>query len=277
MEPLDTSVSISTTVAGGSQPSTVPLPSSDYWSSLIRYPSSSKDGQAAHVSARIPIEWMESISVLRDWVKGQFPARNLWETTSDFVRFGIALGILEATKLRDAAESGNMPENSSTGLLAAQLFIEQTGGELQARSRTMTQAQNSARDLARTIRDLLNRKEPSEAADMVSRWIEGARKIREQSGAAFWETYFITSLFRIPTAIEDTEILIKGGYIIDEDTIASVEHVLELIEAGDLELYSDDSDDSDEKVLQFPDLMFPSISVGDHGDSDSTEDTAQSS
>lgn len=252
------------TVAGGDQPSTVPLPSGDYWRNLVRHPATSSNGQSATVSARIPLEWAEAITLLRDWSKSAFPAREIWPGTSDFVRSALAAWIYNVSQMRDAAERGNLPDNSSTGLMAAQLFVESIGGELGARGRTMAKAQVQAHELARTIRDLMNRKEPAEAADMVSRWVEGTFQIRDQSGSDFWERFFITSLFRIPTVIEDVKDLIDGQFIVDENIIANIEHVFDLIENGDLDL----SHDVENNVSQFP--AADDFIIGDTSDNRST-------
>lgn len=228
-------------VAGGLQPPPIPLISTDYWNFFVRFPSSSDNGQSAHISMRIPLEMMEGITLLRDWSRSKFPSRDIWPTTSDFARSALVFFMSEMNKIRDLAERGELPDNSSTGLLAAQSFVEQIGGELTARARTMAKAQSQAFLLARAIRDLINRNEPIEAADMISTWVEGTTQMREQTGSAFWERMFLSSLFRIPTMIEDTTALIDAGFIVDEDIITNLQHVLELIEAGDLSLAEDDT------------------------------------
>jgi hypothetical protein len=236
-------------IAGGEQPPSLPLVSVDYWNKILVRQPSKIDGDAAHVSARIPLEWMEAISVLRDWQRNTFPSRAIWPTVSDFARSAIADFIETVSALKSASEKGQLPANASTGLIAAQMFNEQIEGELLARARAMTRAQSQAYKLAQAARDLMNRKEPVEAADMFATYVERAIAEREQSGSDFWERFHLNSLFRIPIALEDVTSLIQGGYITDTNIIGSVEHITELVEAGELELYTPELE---EKIISLP-------------------------
>jgi hypothetical protein len=255
-------------IAGGLQPPTMPLVPADYWNKILVRQPSKIDGDAAHISMRVPLEWMEAISVLRDWQKYLFPSRVIWPTVSDFARSALADFIENISMLKLSTELGQLPENSSTGLITVQMFTEQTDGELLARTRTMQRVQKQAWQLAQGIRNLMNLKEPVEAADLVSNYVERTTRMREQTGRDFWERYCLTALFRIPSAIEDVTSLIQGEYIIDENIIANLEHVTHLIETGELGLYIGEDDG-----VQAPPLNF---ATGDNNDNTSNTDDADS-
>lgn len=263
---------LSMDLAGGIQPPSLPLLPADYWNKVLVRQPSKIEGEAAHISMRIPIEWMEAISVLRDWQKDQFPSRVIWPTVSDFARSALADFIETVSRLRESMEQGELPTNSSTGLIGAQMIAEQIDGELLARTKTMQRVQSQAYKLSQAIRDLMNRREPVEAADMISSYVARTIRLREETGHDFWERFFINSLFRIPSMIEDATSLIQGEYIIDEDVIANLEHVTHLIENGELDLYIHEDD---QPVDSLPLDNITATGVTNDTDTDTSSDSGQ--
>lgn len=192
---------------------------------LMDYPPTTYPGEESVViSTRIPISWMGQFEEFRDKIGSRMP-KKIWSRNSDLLRWFVGYGFKELRKIQDQLDAGLV---QPTPLLAAQLFLEQTGGTLVARANVRSDAREKSIKIAESLRDLMGAHEYAEAADMITRWFDGARAIRPTS--TYWEATMIGSLLRIPDMPRIVAQLCRDGFIVDPEILDQYDG---LVEAAD--------------------------------------------
>lgn len=189
---------------------------------LIDYPSSSFPGeQSVVISTRIPVSWMAQFEEFRDKIGSRMP-RKIWKRDSDLLRWFIGHGFKDLRAIQEQMDSG---EVKPTPILAAQLFLETTGGALTNRASVRMDAKEKTRQIGEALHDLMADREYVEAADMIVRWFEGARELRDTS--TYWESTMISALIRTPGVPRIIVKLCKDGYIQDNDVLELYDGLIE--------------------------------------------------
>ncbi len=181
---------------------------------LIDYPPTTYPGEETMVvSTRIPISWASQFEEFRDKIGSRMPKR-IWVKNSDLVRWCIGYGFKHLRVMQEQLDAGSI---QPTPMLAAQHFLEQTGGQLTARAAVRNDAKEKGLKIAEALRDLVANQEYAEAADMITAWFEGARTLREIS--PYWESTMLSSILRAPGVPRIIVTLCRDGYITDDEIL----------------------------------------------------------
>jgi len=189
---------------------------------LIDYPPTTYSGEETMVvSTRIPISWASQFEEFRDKIGSRMPKR-IWTKNSDLVRWCIGYGFKHLRTVQEQLDAGTI---QPTPMLAAQHFLEQTGGQLAARAAVRADAREKGFKIGEALRDLMASQEYIEAADMLTAWFEGARALRDIS--PYWESTMLNALFRAPGIPRIIITLCRQGFITDDEILAQYDGLVE--------------------------------------------------
>lgn len=169
-------------------------------------------GDLVPVTARIPISWLEQIDRLRQATNSRMP--NIFPTRAKFSRWAHYVGMQE---LQRAFDRINDPANQLDPILDARLFLERSGGDLAARTATMTEAVDKLQKLAESLEMDIKIAEYEEATRRVNLWLSGASI---QTGD-YWQRFFVKAIGLVPSLCESLHTLAQLNYIKPDDLLAA--------------------------------------------------------
>lgn len=211
---------------------------------LVDYPTRTYPGEETVViSTRIPISLLGQFEEFRDKIGSKMP-KEIWKVNSDLLRWCIFDSFKKLREIQTLIDKG---EAQPPPLLAAQLFLEQTGGKLIAHANTRTDAKEKAARMAEMLRDMMANREFPEAANALTDWFEGARRLREIS--PYWEAAMIKALIRTPDVPRIIVQLAADGHITDPEILDLYDGMLE---AADQQS-ADEIDDLPVTIAEEPD------------------------
>ena len=188
---------------------------------LVDYPARTYPGEeTVVVSARIPISMMGQFEEFRDKIGTRMP-KEIWKTNGDLVRWCIIDSFKKLRKIQEQLDKGQV---EASPLLAAQLFLERTGGKLVAHANTRNDAKEKAARTADMLNDMMANHEYPQAANVVTDWFEGARQMRKVS--PYWESAMIKALIRAPMVSANIVKLIIEGHIVDPEILDQYEDLV---------------------------------------------------
>jgi hypothetical protein len=190
---------------------------------IVDYPARTYPGEETVViSTRLPVSMMGQFEEFRDKIGSRMP-KAVWKTNGDLMRWFAVEGF---KKLRGIQEQMDKGEVSTTPMLAAQLFLEQTGGKLVAHANVRADAKEKAARLADMLRDMMANQDYPQAANAITQWFDGARRIREVD--TYWEAAMIKALIRTPDVSGIIVKLIMLGQITDEEILEQYDDLVNI-------------------------------------------------
>ena len=192
---------------------------------LVDYPTRTYPGEETVViSTRIPVSLMGQFEEFRDKIGSKMP-KEIWKVNSDLLRWCIFDSFKKLRHIQELLDKG---EEKLSPLLAAQLFLEQTGGKLVAHANTRNDAKEKAARTAEMLRDMMANREFPQAANVLIDWFEGARHMREIS--PYWESAMIKALIRTPDVPRIIVQLATDGHIVDPEILELYDGLIEQAE-----------------------------------------------
>ena len=189
---------------------------------LVDYPTRTYPGEeTVVVSTRIPVSLMGQFEEFRDKIGSKMP-KEIWKVNSDLLRWCIFDSFKKLREIQALLDKGGAQPSP---LLAAQLFLETTGGKLVAHANTRSDAKEKAAKTAEMIRDMMANREFPQAANVVTDWFEGARLMRDIS--PYWEAAMIKALIRTPDVSRIIIQLCSEGHIVDPEIMDMYDDLLD--------------------------------------------------
>lgn len=197
---------------------------------IVDYPARTYPGEeTVVVSTRIPISMLGQFEEFRDKIGSRMP-KEIWKTNGDLARWCIIDGFKKLRKIQEQLDKG---EVDASPLLAAQLFLERTGGKLVAHANTRNDAKEKAARTADMINDMMANGEWPQAANAIQDWFEGARQMRKTS--PYWESAMIKALIRAPGISANIIKLIQNGQISDPEILDQYEDLVDIAKRKQVE------------------------------------------
>lgn len=198
---------------------------------LVNFPASGSNGESVPIHTRIPVDWLEEISRIRE-LPGTLLPHGIWKTTGEFYRWAIFIAIREVDKIQRELDS----EGAHDPIINARIFVERTGGNLAARAAVIGDARRRATDLGEALTALYKLGEFDEAAEMIMQWVEQARQMATEYDSKYWERLMVKTLITEPSAVQPILDLIEHGYIIDDYLLGVTRqaNLKERLESGEL-------------------------------------------
>lgn len=173
---------------------------------------SDEAGEMTGVHARVPIAWLEQMDAIRQLPGTRMP--DVWKTRARLIRWCIYQGLMV---IQQASARINEPDAKIDPILQARLFVEKTGGDLQARAVTAQETIEKLQRIGESVELDIRLGEHAEAARRVNQWIEGAYA----QESPYWQRFFIKAISQIPQLADSVRTLITMGLVPDSELLQS--------------------------------------------------------